>query len=113
MLLDELLRQLRPTRTVYCLVNGAVLLEGEGYATEALRILQQLVTLVTDPKIRVPVKLLLNSTRSRHIVRAGFTDVGELLDVGALAGHGRMPSEAGMTRELGDAVGKLADWWNA
>jgi hypothetical protein len=100
-LLDWLIRQLPPSHTLCCVIDGVAILERDEYEDESLPVLAKLVQLVNDPSVAAPIKLLLMSTPSTRVVRGVFEDEGLILNVNALPRQSLPSSDERVARVLG------------
>lgn len=103
-LLGWLVRQLPPTVTLFCIVDGVVLYERDEYWDEAAPVLAYLLSLTEDPTVQVAVKVLFASTPGPIEVRGPFEAEELILNVETLPRLAWAPSEERVARELGDGI---------
>ncbi|KAH0425036.1 hypothetical protein CcaCcLH18_11179 [Colletotrichum camelliae] len=100
-LLSWLVRQLPPTTTFICIVDGVVLFEHEDFKSEALPVFQRLLALTNGPSLCANVKVLFTSTPGTQIVRGAFEEEDLLLNVHTLPQLVCPPNGERVDRELG------------
>lgn len=99
-LLGWMVRQLPPTITLFCIIDGVVLYEREEHWEEALPALGFVLGLTKDPGVSATVKVLFTSTPGPDTIRAAFTAEDQILNVEALPQLEWTPSDERLMREF-------------
>ncbi|KAG4442565.1 hypothetical protein IFR05_001977 [Cadophora sp. M221] len=99
-LLNWMVRQLPPTITLFCIIDGVFLYEREEHCEEALPALAFVLSLTADPKVSATVKVLFTSTPGPDTIRTAFSAEDQILNVEALPQLESTPSDERLMREF-------------